>query len=486
MDEDLHNIEDLFYKALDDNEEKPPHDSWDGVEKRLDKDNFISIHKKYTGLKRIAILLLLLLGISLYEMNRMQNSNTKNIKAEAAIQQTKGSIDKALNKNKNVPVQSFEPRRSKSNSVYEDERSPANIQQKGNTAQIINSEKNTYEEKTSLKFAIKDTLTSEPFTKIKFNNAGRADDKNLPLRFGDERVYNQIPSYETLENIIIENRISHLISINKKHSLPSLIFTNKTFDSNTQNVAHDTKKKPEKFSRFSITPFFSPDIAWYRLQDDNINNQSGSASDLEGEENHEFSSTYGGLIDYTFNKHWGIQSGITLSNTNITSEPEIIYARHNNKGGIEYQVNTSSGYGFILPSYSSNPALGDSLNVLTSTHLLRYAGIPMAVTYKVGKKKFRFLATTGISINFLTKARIETSVKKGIDNSTEAANDIQGLRKLYFSGLVGVGIDYRLNKKMTLAFAPTFRFAFNSINKNASVKSYPMTFGSAIGLQLGL
>ena len=75
MDEDLHNIEDLFYSALDDNEEKPSQNVWDGVEKRLDKDNIISINKKYTNLKRIAVLLLLLLGISIYEMDKIHNRN---------------------------------------------------------------------------------------------------------------------------------------------------------------------------------------------------------------------------------------------------------------------------------------------------------------------------------------------------------------------------------------------------------------------------
>ncbi len=481
MDENLHNIEDLFYKALDDNEQKPPANSWDEVEKRLDKDNIISIRKKYTSLKRIAILLLLLLGISLYEMNRMQdNNNTKNMNAGIALQQTNRSINQPLNKKgKNLPVQSIEPERTKLNSVFEETGTPANILQKIHTVRMINSETDIYKKQSLFNYS----LSLNSFNKIKFNNARIADDKYLSIHNGHEEVLNQIPFYESLKNITIENVVYSTTSINTKQPLPFLVPTIKTFDTDTRNVAHIPKKKTEKFSGFSITPFFSPDIAWYRLQDDN---QSGNANNLESGENHEFSSTYGALIDYTINKHWGIQSGITLSNTNIIGESEIIYASPDNTGSIKYQVNTSSGYGFILPSYSSNPAIGDSLFVLTSTHSLRYIGIPFSATYRVEKNKFIFLATTGMSINFLTKARIETSVEKGTDNSTEKINDIKGLKEIYFSGLAGTGIGYELSKKMTLLFTPTFRFAYNSINKNTSVKSYPRTFGSAISLQVGL
>ena len=199
-----------------------------------------------------------------------------------------------------------------------------------------------------------------------------------------------------------------------------------------------------------------------------------------------FSATYGALIDYKLNNHWGLQSGLTLSSTNINTEPEIIYAQPDNTGDVKYRINTSSGYGFILPAYSANPAIGDSLYLVTSTHLLRYISIPLAATYSIAKSKFIFSAKAGTSINFLTKGKIETTVEKGADNSTETVNNIEGLKKLNISGLAAIGVDYTLTKRMSLAFAPTMRFALTSINKNAIVKSYPMSFGSSIGLKIGL
>ncbi|MBL0200302.1 MAG: hypothetical protein IPP81_09020 [Chitinophagaceae bacterium] len=79
MDKNLHNIEDLFHAALDDNEETPSQNVWETVEKRLDKDNIVSIKRKYTNVKRIAILLLFLLVsfvlFDVYKMNTLHKGN---------------------------------------------------------------------------------------------------------------------------------------------------------------------------------------------------------------------------------------------------------------------------------------------------------------------------------------------------------------------------------------------------------------------------
>ena len=181
-----------------------------------------------------------------------------------------------------------------------------------------------------------------------------------------------------------------------------------------------------------------------------------------------------------------MQSGVTLSNTHIIIEPKTIYAQADNTGSIKYRINTSSGYGYVLPSFIANPAAGDSLYAFTSTHSLQYIGIPLAVTYNITKGKFGFNALAGVSTNILYKAKLETDVEKGFNNELEVVNNIQGLKKMYFSGLAGVGVDYKLTNKTSLVFSPTMRFALNSINKDAPVKSYPISFGFTVGLKIGL
>ncbi|MEO9146325.1 MAG: outer membrane beta-barrel protein [Ginsengibacter sp.] len=67
MDKNLHDIENLFRKALGDDEENPSQKAWDDIKKELDKDHVLSIKKKYNFLKKITLLLLFLLtGLSIY------------------------------------------------------------------------------------------------------------------------------------------------------------------------------------------------------------------------------------------------------------------------------------------------------------------------------------------------------------------------------------------------------------------------------------
>ena len=249
-------------------------------------------------------------------------------------------------------------------------------------------------------------------------------------------------------------------------------------------VAVNTKNKGSKPSRFSVTPFYSPDIAWYHLQEDKPDNQTNNLTEIAESEQHEFSSTVGALVDYNLSKYWSLQSGLTYSNTNIIVQPKTIFAQSDNAGSIKFRINTSSGYGYVLPSFSNNPIIGDSLYAFSTTHTLNYINIPLALKYTISKGKFSFNVMAGFSTNILTKGIIETTLAKDFNNETQLVNELHGLKKIYFSGLAGLGVDYKLNKKIALSFAPTFRFALNSINKDAPVKSYPNTFGLVLGLKI--
>ena len=58
MNKDLHNIDDLFRKALEENQELPSASVWENIDKTLDKKKVVSISKKYNKLKWVAAVLL--------------------------------------------------------------------------------------------------------------------------------------------------------------------------------------------------------------------------------------------------------------------------------------------------------------------------------------------------------------------------------------------------------------------------------------------
>ena len=89
---DLHNIDDLFTAGLEGKEEVPEEKVWIAIEQDLDKIAAISIREKYVRLRRAsAILLILLLGVSIYAI---RNTFTGNSGKTSGQQQMKpaGSI----------------------------------------------------------------------------------------------------------------------------------------------------------------------------------------------------------------------------------------------------------------------------------------------------------------------------------------------------------------------------------------------------------
>lgn len=530
MDKNLPDIENLFRSNLYDNEDMPSSKVWSGVEQTLDKDSVVSIKNKYGNLKRVTIvLLLLLIGLSIYDLRinyvkRKSAEGNKLVSREAAKRKSiKINADKIrplitnsvmlANKNKSSnlndsSLSSIKPnliakalqleRRSKEYTVMNHLKQKAQYifglknkpfkLQNNKTIDLKNiSDGIIFGEQVNKPGQNHNQLVAK-LMRDDMHNSGIRPDKKYSSIYKERLVKSQITytplKINSLVNIAGKLNVL-LIDTLKLHPLVNVKST-AGINNNLGGNKKDQKQGTGRESKLSATLFFSPDFAWYRLQNDLTDNQSVRADDIEKGEQHEFSSTAGALIDYILSKHWAIQSGLTYSNTAITVEPRTIYAQADNAGTIKYRFNTSSGYSYLLPSFSTSPGIGDSLYAFTSSHTLQYMGIPLAIKYSLWMGKVNLNVMLGVSANFLTKGKIETVLEKGTTNESEIINNIQGLKSAYASGLFGVGAEYKLKKSISVTFTPTVRFALSAINKGAVVKSYPNSFGFATGIRIKL
>ncbi len=533
MDDDLHNIEDLFRDGLEDNEELPSPKLWNDIDNILDKDKLVSITKKYGNLKKVAMLLLfLLLGLSIYQL---RYTHTNEAVAKRNIDGSDTETVNGINDNKRVLSLNTQPQKPLDSISFNKMRvQPDNnntIKNESSLNGTLNpsNQKDNYNQNITIDNTLIDK--SIPNNKFKLGNKYKPENKNKVNTDSNAIADNMVASKNEKRAVtnssyklkiknpgFVEDRQQTTVNDNVESTdqPPQLLKrlnpegidkinwqpkdfadTQKLLQSIVNNkihlhvsakniVAANTKNKGSKPSQFSVTVFYSPDIAWYRLQEDKPDNQIDNSAEIAESEQHEFSSTVGALVDYNLSKYWSLQSGLTYSNTNIIVQPKTIFAQSDNAGSIKYRINTSSGYGYVLPSFSSNPNIGDSLYAFTTTHTLKYINIPLALKYTITKGKFSFNGMAGFSTNILTVGKIETTLKKGFNNELQAVDKLYGLKNIYFSGLAGLGLDYKFNKKVAFSFAPTLRFALNSINKDAPVKSYPNTFGLVLGLKIGI
>jgi hypothetical protein len=501
MDKNLHNIEDLFKKGLEDNEVLPSEKAWDRIHKRLDKESVINIKRKYRRLQQLAVLLLILMLVAGAGAYLFTRPNEKRI----AASRNKNIFNIPTNENTNGVKSSLSSNSSLSKSILKNKSSVRNklandsIFEKPNPSSSDKnlSEKNLSEKRNEIAFVNKKASHKNNYLK-RTDNTSVSLNKKLKKNFSKgEAVKNKIPPYNLTEKKqqtiitfskpdssqklslvqgnIFEQKIN---SINNLLLSPGLSVTNKNLSVKRINI------KPIKQSRFSLTAFYSPNITFFHFQ------KSPSAilnPDDPDEDESEISSwTAGGLIDYSFNKHWNVESGLTLSTSNLDLAPETLYAQLDNYGKIKYQINTSSGYGFILPSFNNNPSVGDSIQSISATHTLQYLEIPLVIKYNINKGKFTINARTGLVANILTNATISTEVESDNDNDFETTNKIHGLKPFYSSGIAGIGLDYNVYKNWSVSFFPSFRFALNSINKDVPVKSFPNLLGFSLGVKLKL
>ena len=508
MDKNLQNIEDLFRKGLKGKEEMPPPEVWEAIDKKLGNDNFVRIKYKYNQLKKATIFLAILLsGFIIYfliyrhnthelakqnSVNTIQNSITKNNKKDESAGNNAGNLgsqvdsSNLIRKNQNS-ITGIENKIIDKNIPKTD--AGNNLLSKKDTGSgknikpvIANELSNTSNKKHNkftgsnpdYKVKIKVPAQDEYDQQADVNPSGVDAEENLPLK-----QLNAIPltgiDFNTINWINSKTKIQPLALVDR---IPV-----------TGKINYNSKKasiKTQKNSRFFITGFYSPDIPFYHLQDDHSGNLSYNTARIEKKENETFSSTVGALLDYKVSSHWVLQSGLTLSRTNFDIDPETIYAQSDNNGKVKFRLNTSSGYGYVLPSFNPNPRVGDSLHTFYSSHTLQYLVLPVAVKYNVDKGKFSINAMTGIAINYLTNGTIRTLLKGGNDDETEHTNHIHGLKPIYFSGMAGLGLDYNFNKKFAASFAPSFKVALNSINKDVPVRSFPKSFGFSFGLKMKL
>jgi Outer membrane protein beta-barrel domain len=490
MDKYLHSdIGEQFNEVINSLSQTPREFIWDNIDKTLDKNDAENYKEKVRRLKKRNLLLLLLLicisTFSLIYFNATKNNNKtasveKNKETNnnniATLQKennvittntfNKESIDidnknKVESKKDIVTMQSSQNKSLVNLAITNNQQIHKAIITNGeivndDTENLIPNKKIIKTRKSKIKTT--DLLTSEDEL-VKEINATTNDDKK-------NAITNPLPESNTDQNIV-------------KKILPSVDLSNKKVIAIV--AKKENKKKPTKFSKFTLTAFVAPDFTNYRLENDELTIYDNK-NKIANREQSDVSPTVGVLIGYDLNKKITFQSGLTYSSSNISIDPSKIYAEKDVTGNVKYRYNTSFGYGYLLPSFNSTPAIGDSLFANGANHTLNYLSIPIAVKYNIGHKKITFHPSIGVTLNFLTKATLTTDVENSFNRETEYISKLESIKKFSTSLLLTSEIRYPLSKQWSVTAIPYFKYSLGAVNKGNVVKTYPYTFGLGFGV----
>ena len=426
MNRNLHQVDHIFKEALEQWEELPARKLWSTIEGRLEQEQ--SQAKPYKGIfiKSIVLVLILLLV-------------SKNI-YHAAIKNPPASINYISSPN--FEKIKFGEKTMKQEIVSKTKAGIDSFKRNSFSEEVLNvSRSNAF-------------ISSEAEDRIL---------KSVPLRPGNASINPPLEAFNGLLSTPIDEK--------------------RTLDLHARDIGSKNEHANQlTSSAFSIGLFFSQAITSYHLKESLKSNQL-NRNEFKNSEEQELSTIAGVLVSYDLNKHWTLQTGINFSNTIILIDPKTIYAEEDGKGNIQYRYNSSSGYAYVLPSFSTAPNIGDSLYTLEASHSLKYLGIPLGGKFYFKKGKLSFFASADATINLLLRGEIETSIEDGINTEIEVIRKLNGLKKIYFSLSTEIGVEYQLSNRFSFELAPSARFALNSINKQTLVKSYPYSLGVATGIR---
>ncbi len=476
MPKDLHDIDELFRSGLDDFEATPSAGVKENIDAVLDKQDAEKYKKRFIIWKRAALLLLLLLaGFVIYESGLIKKGTGHYTAKESAaendktttesITQKTNTSDNTISTNQSIEkIDNLPEQQNQKNIIPIPENSLI-------TDNGISIPKNNHPEKQISLFIQKRNPIIPGITSQPDKETIAAEDYNSDLQTSKHSI-------EALDKRISIASIAERIT--KKFSLlPPYTFRNSPATAN--NKMNPDKKKVNRFKPFwMIAPFASYHQAGYKLDSDD----PLIATTIKHREVNEPSFSGGILATRQFTNHWGLQSGLVYTSTQIGISPQKMYALQLPGGDIAYKFITSSGYAYIKLGIGQPPAVGDSITTSDAKHLLKHISVPLAIKYTVGKNKFTISPSAGIEANFISSAKVEVGVDLASNREIVTVNKMEGIKSFYWSAVTGVEASYQLNKKLSVNVQPVFHYALGSITENNVVETFPRSFGIRAGVTI--
>ncbi|MCC6683622.1 MAG: PorT family protein [Bacteroidia bacterium] len=239
--------------------------------------------------------------------------------------------------------------------------------------------------------------------------------------------------------------------------LTLLILAITSFSSYGQGKSKETPAL--NFRRIQIGINVSPDICFRTLKNNDGSSSSDHIIQLNNEnETVKIGYTAGLNICFNIKNSVGLETGIQYSNKGYQT-------KFRNLILIQPDPNSPYKAKFI--------------------YNMHYIDIPVKANFTYGDKKVRFFTSAGITTNIFIKAT-STSVliySDRIDRKTTPVNT--KIKKVNISPTLSVGIDYKINSRMSLRVEPTFRYGVLKTT-DTPVTDYLYSSGINIGYYLVL
>lgn len=497
-------IDNLFREIVDPAEMQPPQMVWTAIENNLEKKDHLKLKIKYRRLvifsvaaSTIIVSLLTVLFYKSYTPEKETSSGSiqKENKSEIALAYPK-------KENNAIPLVSSAEAKTEMAFVSEKKKEP--------TAAVISSEQIRTPENSALTAGENPIETAQTVTEKEesslvspeiatienVKNTDVTDNNNISsekvieivtaISSPEEILQSSITKSEEDLNDCLEIETPIIVDLNPCDLDPEISPTGILKVDTAQTAA---KLLPIEDYKFFIGAIYSPEKISTDFVDVNSN-----APAVKETQNYSYST--GVRFGYKFANKWSIFSNIVYASTSKSfAYQKVTIIRqleeeHHLPAVYPRDEFLATSYGEItFPTYyKPNSYHGeheeeehrDTLTLdISAEQKVRYICIPMECQYQFGKNRFSALVSAGVSSTILVSEKAEITYKNTCEKYTA---NIGGLQDVFFSGIVSLGVQYRIFNRFSVFVQPSFTQAFTPINKNTPYKTYPSTIAGSAGL----
>ena len=250
------------------------------------------------------------------------------------------------------------------------------------------------------------------------------------------------------------------------------------------NANEDIEKEEEEpLNRWSVSPNVAP--VYFNSLGKNGSTLDGQFVDnaKEGDVN----VSYGISGSYAINKKLKIRAGMNKVDLGYRTNNVIVYDNTNTLGRSDQsisnvQLNTTEGNNTFLSAqnvrFASAPDILLSKEHAALDQNLGFIEVPIEIEYSVLNTKLGLNVIGGFSTLFLSDNEIFTVENNGNRTLMGEATNVNDLS---YSANFGIGIDYKLSKKLKINLEPTFKYQLNTFS-NTSGDFKPFFIGVYTGL----
>ncbi len=194
---------------------------------------------------------------------------------------------------------------------------------------------------------------------------------------------------------------------------------------------------------------------------------------------------------YFISEHWFVRFGVGLSYVSDRGFAKIDFVTNDYMGSYDdvYDITFDTTGGAVTPIYHTKTVeVWDSVHhvsVSNVTNKYIYLQIPALFGYysKISGSNISWYLMGGPAFNIKVGSWIDNPKPDAEDaDIISLQNNLPTRSDYYFQLWLGAGIEYQINKKLSLAVEPGYRYYFNSIYNNP----FPATSSSGLTLRVGL